>query len=53
MLLGGMYGRLYGWTPHNAIAPTGLLVMGVAALILGGLLHGAADKRTGQAKDAA
>jgi hypothetical protein len=43
-LLGGMYGRLYGWTPHNAIAPTAVIVAGVVALVLGGTFHGMAGK---------
>jgi hypothetical protein len=43
-LLGGMYGRLYGWTPHQAVAPTMLIVVGVVALVVGGTFHGLAEK---------
>jgi hypothetical protein len=39
-----MYGRLYGWTPHQAVAPTMLIVVGVIALVLGGTFHGLAEK---------
>ncbi len=43
-LLGGMYGRLYGWTPHREVAPSALVVAGVVALILGGMFHSLAEK---------
>ncbi len=46
-LIGGMYGRLYGWTPHHAIAPTMLIVIGVVALVLGGTFHGWGEKGAG------
>lgn len=51
-LLGGMYGRLYGWTPHHALAPTAMIAIGVVALVVGGTFHSLAEKGASE-KDAA